>query len=604
MRALYKFLVAAAAVAATGCNDFIDRSPDNDLNYEGIFKDEKLTLAAVAGFYGRTQWGQNIDDNKLYIYLDEACWSNGSPDNTLGFADDFMRVYDYKLLRDMNDFLHGLRLYGPQYYTEKECVAYEWEVRFLRAWTYFNMVRSLGGVPLVGEELFEYSAGMDPTVLQRKRATEAETYDYIIAECDTAAQRLSLSPSVNASRANAWAALALKSRAALYAGSLARYNDRMAMPVRTAGGEAGIPAARAEGYYRTALDAARRIINEGPYGLYRGNEDKARNFYEALTVKAGNPEIIWATDHVYPGNPTMFSFNNVPTSVAEGISSTNVTPVLNLVEAFEYTDSRDGALRTEQAGDYILYDDAEALFAGKDPRLWGTVIYPGSDFKGEEIVFQAGQMIPKDGSWEFVSGKAGSTNEHGMLTSINGPLATNDGQRNKSGFCIRKFMDETTGGASDKGSTVAFPLFRYAEVLLNAAEAAWELGDPQAAEYINEVRDRAGLSGLTSLSLDDFVRERRVELAFEGHRYWDLKRWRLAHKVWDGSDSNPQAVHYALFPYRVTAPGDERDGKWAFVRRKADMTVYPRWFQMKNYYNFYDEGWLSRNPLLVKNPYQ
>ena len=92
--------------------------------------------------------------------------------------------------------------------------------------------------------------------------------------------------------------------------------------------------------------------------------------------------------------------------------------------------------------------------------------------------------------------------------------------------------------------------------------------------------------------------------AFEDHRYWDMKRWRLADKVWNGNNNDPQARHRRLWPYRVVAPGDPNDGKWVFVEDFLFMSPNARYFRMQNYYNFLDLGWVNNNPKLVKNPYQ
>ena len=95
-----------------------------------------------------------------------------------------------------------------------------------------------------------------------------------------------------------------------------------------------------------------------------------------------------------------------------------------------------------------------------------------------------------------------------------------------------------------------------------------------------------------------------MELAFENHRWWDAKRWRIADKLWDNNENTRSAVPYALYPYKVDAPGDPNDGKWIFDEERAYMVKYPRYFQMRNYYNFFDNSWLNNNPKLVKNPYQ
>jgi hypothetical protein len=139
----------------------------------------------------------------------------------------------------------------------------------------------------------------------------------------------------------------------------------------------------------------------------------------------------------------------------------------------------------------------------------------------------------------------------------------------QSGFYLRKYVDPTPGaGSRGTNSEVPFIRYRYAEVLLNAAEAAFELGQPDvAAGYMNSVRTRAGLTKpltATDITFDRIVHERRVELAFEGHLLFDMKRWRLAHVVWDGnkmtvtdllsnigSATKRNTQPYGLWPYRL-----------------------------------------------------
>ena len=109
---------------------------------------------------------------------------------------------------------------------------------------------------------------------------------------------------------------------------------------------------------------------------------------------------------------------------------------------------------------------------------------------------------------------------------------------------------------------------------------------------------------LETVTFENIVHAYRVEFAFEDHRYWDMKRWRLADKVWNGNNNDPQARHRRLWPYRVVAPGDPNDGKWVFVEDFLFMSPNARYFRMQNYYNFLDLGWVNNNPKLVKNPYQ
>jgi len=590
-----------------GCADFLEQEPDTILSDDQVFADAVMIKSVLSNFYGRITWGQHIDDSYSYTVLDEASKSDGGPDTRQDFESDRWRVYDYALLRNLNQFLKGVRETSVlDEVTQKQL---EGEARFIRAWLYFNMVRGMGGMPVIGDEVFEYTPGMDITTMQYPRLAEAALYDYIISECEAVKNFLPSEPSVNAARATKWAALMLKARAAVYAGSIANYNNKMAAPIQTSGSEVGIPANLAVGYYETALSAAEEVINSGQYELQLTKPDnRGRNFYEALSVKENNKEVIWARDYKYPGQTNGFTQANIPASHAEDIDRAYAGPILNLVEDFEYINDRNGQIRTKDAvGDYIYYDNPQDAFANKDPRLWGTVIYPGADFKGSPVVLQAGQKYLENGEWKVRTSEPGEEDANNILiTSINGPTTTNNQFVNKSGFFFRKFLDETRS-ASTRGrrSEMWFPRFRIAEAYLIACEAAFELGQSgKALLYINLVRDRAGIQQLTTVVFNDIVRERRVEFAFEDHRYWDLKRWRLAHEVWNGIQNDPAAQQFALFPYLIIDQGNPNNGKWIFDKIPTHMSPYPRYFQMRNYYNEISQSWINNNPKLIKNPYQ
>lgn len=606
---LKNIFIAFALVlfALTSCSEFLEREPDTILSDDQVFGDEVMIKSVLSNFYGRITWGQHIDDSYSYTILDEASRSDSGPDTRQGFEDNRWRVYDYTLMRNLNQFLKGVRETDVLDADMQKML--EGEARFIRAWLYFNMARGMGGMPIIGDEVFEYSPGMDITTLQYPRSTEAEIYNYIISECEAIKNFLPENPSINAARATKWAALMLKARAAVYAGSIANYNNKMPNPIKTPGGEVGIDANLAQGYYQTALSAAEEVINSGKYELQLNKpDDRGRNFYEALSVKENNKEVIWARDYKYPGQTNGFTQINIPASHAEDIDRAYAGPILNLVEDFEYINDRDGEIKIrDNEGNYIFYDRAEDAFANKDPRLWGTVIYPGAIFKGSPVVLQAGQKYFENGEWHVRTSTPGSTDENDILiTSINGPNQSNDQYVNKSGFFFRKFLDETPS-ASTRGrrSEMWFPRFRFAEAVMIASEAAFELGQAdKALTYLNMVRERAGIQPLTSMTFDDIVQERRVEFAFEDHRYWDLKRWRIADKVWNGIQDDPNAQQWGLFPYLVNDPGNPNHGKWVFDKIKIHMSPFPRDFQMRNYYNFIDQGWINNNPKLVKNPYQ
>lgn len=609
-----KFIYSACLalmLAVSGCSDFLDREPDRILSDDQVFSDEKMITSVLANFYGRMEWGQRITDVGSYVCLDESLRSSGGPDLFRTFGDDHWRIYDYGLIRNINQFLVSLN--NTDVISEEEKNQLRGEVRFMRAYTYFCMCRCMGGMPIVGDEVFTYESGMDVTTLQYPRSSESEMYDYIIKECTeiSAEGMLPTEASKNSARATRWAALALKARAAIYAGSIANYNNKMENPISTPGGEVGIPASKAAEYYKIAYDAARAVIDGGVYVLQNNLTNKADNFYAATTLKDGNTEVIWARDYKGPSNYQGWTRDNVPSSHAEDIDQAYLGPVLNLVEDFEYVNSRDGKLKTKNDdGSYVAYDKAIDLFKDKDPRLFATVMVPGSSFRGSEVELRAGVKRYENGEWKSYHGKRGEdvTSRGLVITPVNGPMTTGDDQYvNKSGFFVRKFMDETVGATTrGRGSEVWFPRFRVSEMYLIAAEAAMEMNDQDnARRYLNAVRERAGIQPLEgTITLDDIVRENRVEFAFENHRYYDLKRWRLADKLWDNNENTPTAIHRVLFPYQIDQEGNPNDLKWVYDATTTYMSPYPRYFQLKNYYNFINQDWINRNPKMVKNPYQ
>ena len=613
-------------ISAAGCN-FLDEQPDNILPSENVFGDDAALKSVIANFYGRIdnpRWGQRIKDKSSrqepnynyqracysFTVLDEAARCEGGPDDRRDFEDDRWRVYDYGFIRDINVFLRDLR--NSDKVKSEDKAHYDAEVRFIRAWIYFNMARGLGGVPLIGDTVFDFQPNTDVVSLRRPRATEKDVYDYIISECDDIADHLPQT-SVNSARATKWAAIMLKSRAAVYAASLAKYNSLVTPQIRTNGNEIGIPSSEADNYYRTALEAAKSVIAESPYKLMTDEVDLQRNFWNAVNSKKSNTEVIWSIDHLRPSCTSEFTYWNIPASLMEGTQACYAGPILNLVEAFEYKDNRDGKLNIGTIDSPVFYDSPSDLFKDKDARLWGTVIWPGAEFRGEKVELQAGQLVPDGSSWKtLVSGSLGSFDGDGkLITSINGPAANNNYLVNKTGFFFRKFLDEQPGTSigGQNNSDMWFPLFRISEAYLIAGESLCELGQSDsdghnAAWYVNQVRTRAGIQELPSVTLDDIENEYRVEFAFEDHRWWDLKRWRKAHIVWNGVVDDENAQQWALFPYRVNAPGRAEDGKWIFIRQSVNTEPHPRFFQLKNYYNFIDQSWISNNPELVKNPYQ
>lgn len=637
MKMIFKYSLIICCLLTLGAckKGWLDRQPRNLLLEEQIWNDPKSILGLLANLYDRlpTDMGlvdydhTNIDANQVrqaqwrnMADYDDAMWSGYSGEdgrnNITAYAFDRWRIWNYSLVRDINLGIENIEKYGTNL-TAAQKEQFSAELRFLRAFNYLEMVKRMGGVPLITEQLiYDYSG--DPSSLQFPRAKEYEVYEFVANECDAIVEALgNVSgngvPSV--SRANKWTALALKCRAMLYAASLAKYNNLMGVPITLPGEEVGIPASKANEYYTKALEAAEQIINSGPYQLYKGNPNLGENFYEAITKKGNNKEAIFVWDFLTSKNKRhLFSYDNIARNIREdNLASSCITPSLNLVESYEYLDGSPGAIKTHtpDGTDFIYYTNLQDAFANKDARLTGTVIYPGTVFKGTLVEMQAGVMTWNGSGYTTTEGSNLSSfhSDGKLLIGGSGPHRSIQEVTN-TGFYLKKYIDPGAG-TSTRGiqSDIWWIWFRLGEIYLNAAEAAFELGQTQVAvDYINAIRERAGFGAnsldVTTLTLDRLRNERRVELAFEDHRSWDLRRWRIAHQVWNGDISNPNANVFALYPYRIIRPGDAaRDGKYVFVKLTAPRFRAPRLFQMGNYYSSIDQSVINNNPKVVRNPF-
>ena len=333
------FPIVFLFLTVASCSDnWLDRDSKTILSEEQVWNDSKQILALLANYYDRLPSFSGFSgDTNLGANFDDASWSGSGNDRNqlVNYGYDFARYWDYTFIRDINLALENLDEYCK--FSDSEKNQYAAEFRFIRAFVYFELVKRMGGVPLVTKQLiYDYSG--DPSNLQIPRAKESDIYDFIASEVDAIENVLGNSGSHT--RANKYTALALKSRAMLYAASIAKYNNLMAVPIATSGGEVGINASLANGYYQKSLEASKSILLSGVYSLYRENPNIGENFYDMLMSKTGNREIIFAKDFSATlGKRHYFTFNNIARGVREeGNGASFITPALNFVESFDYLD--------------------------------------------------------------------------------------------------------------------------------------------------------------------------------------------------------------------------------------------------------------------------
>lgn len=528
--------------------------------------------------------------------------------------------WDYTYIRHLNLFLERLELTTAL--TAPIKAGFKAEGRFLRANYYFELVKRMGGVPLILKSLtYDFSGKADD--LQFPRSKESEIYDFVISEAE--AIIADLPAGGDASRATKGAALAMEARAALYAGSIAKYGATTPT-VTLPGGEVGIPASMATAYYTKALNAAKAIISgaNGNYSLYKKKPDLSENFASIFIDKSNNPESIFIEDFkLKSGKVHYFTGSNQPRYGAEEEEGGRINPSLNLIQAFEKLDNTYAPIPvTDGSGNPIYYTNQTDPFAGRDARLAGTVMLPGTSFKGRFVDIWNGYLMADGtiitGDDRGKQGTLPGTTGLRQIVGFDGPVANKEFTA-QSGFYLRKYLDPAVGsGSRGTNSELPFIRYRYAEVLLNAAEAAFELGlNAEAAGYMNQVRVRAGLTiplAAGDITFDRIVHERRVELAFEGHILYDYKRWRIAHKVWDGNRTSAAELvtnigeatkrstqPYGLWSYKYFNPGNPNDGKWVYRIVLPGLVTGFNNFQLGNYYSFISN---ANNPKLVKQPNQ
>lgn len=585
------------SAAFTACDDMLDVTPKNIITDEQIFNTESGITAYFATLYANLpiedfRFGKGgFDQGGLQFTLANvsgeamACATN----DLASFGDGtWWGAWDYGRVRRVNSFLQTMPQYR-QKYTDAQYNAWMGEAHFIRAYYYFAMVKRYGGVPIL---INPQDWNGDIEALSIPRNTEKECYDFIAGDLDSAAIYMSKGPGVlsDPTRAGEYAAYALKSRAMLYAGSIARYGHV------DLDGVVGIDASLAGHYFGLAYEAAKKIIDSEKYSLYRKNDDKAKNFAE-LFLAENSPENILIKQYQLKVNAHGWDVYTVPFQFRGNGFSASYNPPLEFVNLFERKDGSPAGFEERAKG--VRFDDPGDLFVNMDARFAGSIIYPNTVFRGEKATFQKG-LIKEDGSKleSAVSDTMKYTAQSGKVYYVVGESGVGRYSGNMTGFIVRKYLNENMPEDEVKEgySTQHWIDLRLAEIYLNGAEAAAEMTNQEyktnALKWMNDLRDRAGLKAwaVADLTIANVRHERRIELAFENHAYWDLRRWREADKMFESKRFT------GFYPYL-----DVRDDKYVFETGFANSYYYT--FEPKMYYERIPEDERGKNKKLVQNPY-
>lgn len=630
----------------SGCNKFLELESLEKVGSEQLFESDGGLNTLLASLYNampiedfayRPNQGFNLHSSMgvdrmimSSFYTDESSRSDG--DQGIGHWD--FDYWPYEHIREVNMFLGNIEsAKNAGTITEADFNHLKSEGHFVRAYIYFGMAKRFGGVPLIDKVLDnEYIPGTNNEALYIPRSTEKETWEFILRECDLAIANLSTE--VDSYRASKWAAYGLKSRVALHAASLAKYWNRAPLTGDAVNQKlVGMESSDADFFYTESLNASKAIIDNSGKSLYMSNpastEEAVKNFQELFLTK--HDEIIFSKAYLdgltvnYQGHSYDVYYS--PSQGNPGFNKFGrFSPTLDIVDLFEdYTDDGTGksakiSTRTDGNEDFTIadprgldpfipfkkYDDPYEPFKGKDARLLASIIVPGATFKNNTIIIQGG-MIKADGT-PLVYADGNDTGKDGKRYYAFGAESTagfsgffgmgrkDDANFTSTGFIVRKYLQENkTLVGRENSSTTSWIDIRLAEIYLNYAEAAIESGKGDialATKLINALRKRAGHTDNIPLTLGNVLKERQVELAFEGFRYWDLVRRREYHTLFN---SGRRKALVPLIDLREDQP------KYIFVRANFYYDEYAggRTFQPYRYYKSIP-GRNTNN--LVENP--
>ncbi len=580
----------------------------------------------------------------------------------------------FELLRDANFLIENLPNYRGTY-PEITYNDYLGEAYFVRAYVFYALAKRFGGIPLV-TRVINYPAETD--LLEVPRASEEETWDQICADFDKAIE-LMMPKSPKRGYANKYVALAVKSQAMLYAGSVAKYNETVPgrltglgqkTGVRVIGFDAATAAEASKRYFTEAYKAANEVIQNGGYSLYKkkwaeGDREAIRQNMIDMISDTDSPENIWIREYLYPTTTHSFDAYNAPYVFRSPLSSA-MCPTADFVELFEGFDRYpDGSLKvttgnSNSEGTYIMYDNIGDFYKNAEPRLLSYLIIPGDQFKGQKMEIYAGvytgttpvrpllndysyqgqaqnyqnldiakgdnptlYMTPDPNNHKIVKLPDGSEMK---ASGANGSFY-NFAESAMTGLLARKWLkDDPSFTAREGNSDQHYILVRYAEVLLNAAEAAVELSlagvaSPDgsdmlgvATDVINDIRSRAGatlLSGKLTGSIEsrnEVRKERRKEIAMETNIKWDLRRWRV--QDYDNRDgfwgetrdkdkfsSNSHYRFRGIYPFYSA-----QDKKWFYDVRFECISHKEFDYNTIDYYFSIPGGEVVKSPVIDQQP--
>lgn len=554
-RILYICTLAFALSHTTSCNkEILDLQPldqySSDVVWDG--SDPALIESFINNIYhglghsfkGSTMMASYVDEAMLVFNYGTSDVNKSliTPSSFNRFdtgnnhSNDFVWENAYRNIRACNLFFDKIE--NSKAVTPAQKARYMGEVHFLRAYLYHMLVSVYGGVPLITKA---YGLNEDYAV---PRSSFEDCVKFISEECDKAATLLIMP--LQKGRANKGAALALKSRVLLHAAS-DLYNTGSTWAT-------GYPNKELIGYvggdrrarYQAAKDAAKAVMDLGLYELYKKDpapgDNIAKNYGDIFLLKETSEDIFVRFFLSKIGDNNIARYNAPNGFHCYGGN----TPVGQLVDDYEMQDGTKFS--------WANPEHATQPYANREPRFYASILYDGAYLRQRPVDVQASDPSGRVQTGRFERWNP-STNKVDVIPGLDtrqSPIE--DWNGTPTGYYLAKFMDPNVNGQFSWQEN-PWRFIRYTEVLLNYAEACLGLGqEEEARTYINMIRKRAGLPAISASGqalTAAYRHERRIELAYETHRFFDVRRWMIAPQAY--TDAQGIDILYKLNPDKTTS---------------------------------------------------
>ncbi len=609
--------IALIVVTTLSCDKgFLNTQPLDKISSEATWSDGPLSEAFIFNVYSFLGYG-GFEEQAQASYTDEAMFThagrgintftegNESPSNLAWFSSTYNWDNMYLAIRQANVAISRLPTATFTNTTLKDRLL--GEAKFLRAYYYHQLLRNYGGVPLISKP---FGLNEDYTAT---RNTFAETVDFIVKDLDEAIKLLD-GKGETKGRASKVSALALKSRVLLYAAS-DLHDGTKASAVSAGLGSPllAYPAGGQDARYAAAKAAAKAVLDATTgYKLNLTAPASAKDGqanYTAIAMGGGSgaadpsgasellfqrsATALYTQEDNWPLGGLHYGINNGPNGYHNWAGN---TPIQQLVDDYEMMDGT--------KFDWKKPEHASEPYVGRDPRFYATVLYDGANWKPRPSDVIGVDPVSQVQTGYYDDGKGNKLNG---IDTRESPIENWNGSRTH--YYTRKFIDPNPALPDNQSNAqvVPWPFIRYTEAVLNYVEAAIKTGDEASAkEWLNKIRFRAGMPAITDTGADlwaRYVNERRVELAYEEHRFYDTRRWLVA----------PTTVGRGIKTINIIAT--LKPGKSALVPYRYDKTVYDykytvvdntenetRKWNNKMYYRPFNRDEIKRNAKLVQNP--